>query len=226
MMDIPSPQSDDLPCAPLATPPTRRHAIVAQLRDLIVSGVLAPGTLLREVALARSLGVSATPVREAVGELASEGLVEVQAHRNKRVTPIDMKAMNDLLRVQAELWRLGYIWGMPNIGPLQIAQLEDALSRYQAALDRGEALGVIRAGHDFHTVVISASDNSELLRSTLDRRALVARFILAHGRSTVSRNGLAVHRMILQALGRGDHAAALAGLERMSVRLIALTDQG
>src|ERR1700743_620444 len=87
----------------IASPLTLRQAVIERLRDAIILGALKPGELLRETALAARLGVSATPVREALGDLAAEGLVEIEARRLKRVTPIDLKAMADLFRVQAEL---------------------------------------------------------------------------------------------------------------------------
>lgn len=217
------PTRSDLPYTPLASPPTRRHAVAAQLRDAIVAGQFEPGMLLREVALAKSLGVSPTPVREAIGELVSEGLIEVEAHRLKRVAPIDFSAMRDLLRVQAELWRLGYVWGMPKLGDAVFAALAEAVGRYRAALDSDTPLDAIRASHDFHAAVITASGSRELLRSTLDRRSLIARFILLHGRPTVSRSGLRSHEGILQALRKGQHAEALEKLDRIAARLLALT---
>src|SRR5438552_3337203 len=82
------------------------QSVTALLRASIISGTIAPGTLLRETALAQELGVSATPVREALSMLASEGLVEIEAHRLKRAAPVDPKATRDLIRVQVELWRL------------------------------------------------------------------------------------------------------------------------
>jgi len=206
----------------LASPSTLRQAVVDKLRDAIISVEIAPGTLLRETALARSLGVSATPVREALGELASEGIVEIQAHRLKRVTPIDFPATLDLFRVQTELWRLGYVWGLSRVGPREIRLLEAAISRYRAALDAADFPAIIRAGHDFHTVFISASANSELLRSTLDRRSLIARFILLHGRTTLSPGGLRHHEEMLVAFRRGDTADLLTHLDQLSARLIAM----
>lgn len=213
----------DMSCGPITSPPTLRQAVVDQLRNAIVAGDLAPGILLREVALAKSFGVSATPVREAVGELAAEGLVEIQAHRLKRVTPIDFKAIHDLFQVQTQLWRLGYVWGMHNIEEAGFAALDEAVARYRTALADSRLLDAIRAGHDFHTIVISASGNGELLRSTLDRRSLIARFILRHGRATLSRNGLRNHEGILQSLRRGQEADVLARLDLMAERLISLT---
>jgi DNA-binding GntR family transcriptional regulator len=138
---------------------------------------------------------------------------------------MDFGAVRDLLRVQTELWRLGYVWGMPHIGPADLDALETAVARYRTALDADDPLAAIRAGHDFHTVVISASANSELLRATLDRRSLIARFILLHGKATVSQQGLRGHERILLALRRRRHSEALDQLERIATRLIALTTE-
>lgn len=209
----------------LETPVTLRQAVVSRLRARIVTGSLAPGTLLRETALAQQLKVSATPIREALGTLASEGLVEIEAHRLKRVAPIDMAATRDLIRVQAELWRLGYQWGMPRIGPSQVSLLGEAIARYRAALVSEDHMAAIFASLDFHTIFIMASDNRELLRSTLDRRGLIARFIFLYGTRMLSPTGLSQHEAILEAFRAGDHSAVLACLDRMSTRLLALCDR-
>jgi DNA-binding GntR family transcriptional regulator len=211
----------DITVAPiLAT--TLRGAVVARLREAIVCGAIAPGALLRESELAARLGVSATPVREALGELAAEGLVEIEAHRLKRAAPIDFDATRDLLQVQAYLWRLGYQWGVPRVGPGEIDRLGEAVGTYGDALAAGNVLAAIRASHEFHSIIITASANRELLRATLDRRALVARFILLHGRRTVSAAGLRRHEAILGDVRDGDVAAALDRLDSMSTRLIEL----
>lgn len=211
---------------PLRSPSTLRQAVVDRLRDAIISGTIAPGTLLRETALAVSLNVSATPIREALGTLASEGLVEIEAHRLKRVTPIDFPATRDLLRVQWELWRLGYAWGMDSVGVVETALLDQAIGRYRTALDIGDHAGAIAAGLDFHTIFITASANRELLRSTLDRRGLIARFILLHGLQTLTSIGLAQHQAILTAFRAGDYPGVLACLDQMASRLIAIAQAG
>lgn len=209
----------------IASPLTLRQAVIERLRDAIIMGALKPGELLRETALAARLGVSATPVREALGDLAAEGLVEIEARRLKRVTPIDRGAMADLFRVQAELWRLGYVWGMPRVGPAGVTELVSALSRYRTAIVEENLLAAIRAGHDFHTVFIIASGNTELLRSTLDRRSLVARFVLLHGRDTLSKNGVRLHESMLRAFRKADYADVLSHLDRMSQRLLELATE-
>lgn len=213
-------KSSEVSVRPLRSPTTLRQAVVEQLRDAIVSGDIPPGTLLRETALAARLGVSGTPVREALGDLAAEGLVEIEAHRLKRVTPIDFAATHDLFRVQTQLWRLGYIWGMPNVGPQGIALLDAAVEGYRDAISRNDVLAAIRAGHDFHTVFITASANSELLRSTLDRRSLIARFILLHGASSISKTGLRQHAAMLWSFKIGDTADVLDKLDQLAARML------
>ncbi|MGI4746884.1 MAG: GntR family transcriptional regulator [Janthinobacterium lividum] len=211
-----------LPISRLTSPLTLRDGVAEQLRTAIISGSLQPGAVLTETGLATQLGVSTTPVREALLDLAAEGLVESQTHRLRRVTPIHLPATLGLLQVQGALWRMGYIWGFAHIGPKELTRLDAALRSYAAALRTGDTLGAIRSAQDFHTVFIEASGNSELLRVTLDRRSLIARFILLRGAKTVSPSGLAQHRAMLASFRRGDTADILARLDQLSTKLIAL----
>lgn len=206
-------------------PATRRDAVVDSLRDAIVTGGLEPGTFLRETALAASLGVSATPVREAMAALAAEGLVEIEVHRHKRVAPIDLSATRDLLEVQSHLWRLGYQMGVSRIGSSQLDEMRYQVAAYRQSLDHGpDPLAAIRASHAFHTSVISASANTELLRVTLDRRSLVARFIFLRGGATISPGGLRLHEEILSAIELGNESQALSHFDSLAARMIALAD--
>lgn len=219
-----------LPLQPAGAAATRREAVIDGLRDAIVTGVLEPGAFLRETALALQLGVSATPVREAMAVLHAEGLVEIEVHRHKRVTPIDLVATRDLLEVQAHLWRLGYVRGIPHLGPRRLRELQHHIARYRHALGEGPEnrpaarLDAIRASHAFHTSVIAAAANSELLRVTLDRLALVARFILLRGGGTINAAGLRLHEDILAAVEQGDRAQAMTHFDSLCARMIALTD--
>lgn len=193
------------------------------LRNALISGAIPAGAPLPETQLAAELGVSTTPIREALGELAAEGLVEIEAHRFKRAAVLDLAAMRELLAVQAQLWRLGYEWGIPRITGADLFRLEAALTAYRDALIDGDIFTAVSASHEFHTSVISASANRELLRATLDRRSLVARFILAYGQDTVGPAGLALHEAMLADIRHGDVGAALHRLQAMGDRLIALT---
>lgn len=215
---------------PVGAPVTRRDAVVDGLRDAIVTGALEPGVFLRETALAAQLGVSATPVREAMAVLQAEGLVEIEVHRHKRVTPIDLAATRDLLEVQSHLWRLGYVRGVPHLGRAQLRDLHLHTASYRHALGESPEsrpsarLDAIRASHAFHTTVISAAANTELLRVTLDRLALVARFILLRGSGTINSAGLRLHEEIVAAIERGNREQVMTNFDSLCARMIALTD--
>src|SRR3546814_4788184 len=96
------------------------------------------------------------------------------------------------------------------------------LASYEAGLKQGDRLAAIRAGHAFHTIFIEASGNSELLRVTLDRRSLIARFILLRGKSSISRSGLRQHEAILQAFRSEEHTSELQSLMRISYAVFCL----
>jgi DNA-binding GntR family transcriptional regulator len=143
-------------------PPSRREAIVRQLRDEIVTGELAPGSVLKDAELAKRLGVSITPVREAVAQLTSEGLVDLAPNRVRRVSVITRKNALDLLDVMAVLACAGVAWGVPHLTEADIARMRVRLDESQAALERGDTTGGSAAGADVSTIMISASGNLEL----------------------------------------------------------------
>jgi DNA-binding GntR family transcriptional regulator len=207
----------------LTAPATLRQAVVDRLRQAIITGALPPGMLLREVALATHLGASATPVREAFGTLASEGLVEIEAHKLKRVAQIDLQAVRDMLRVQMPLWRLGNAWGMPHVDAARVLALEAVVEAYRDALAAEDYPAVVDASQDFHGLFIAASGNAELVRATRDRRALIARFLLAHGKATLSQGGLRHLAAMLRSFRREQYEDVLDRLDQMAGRMIALT---
>ena len=82
---------------------TRRDEVVQQLREEIVSGMLRPGEVIKDAELAARLGLSITPVREALAQLAMEGLVEMPPNRAKRVAPLTKRSAIELCVVMRVL---------------------------------------------------------------------------------------------------------------------------
>ncbi len=76
---------------------TKSDLAYTRVRELILSGALAPGAVLPQAALAQQIGISTTPLREALRRLKQEGLVELDAHRDARVRPLDATEARDLL---------------------------------------------------------------------------------------------------------------------------------
>src|SRR3954467_12285836 len=86
--------TDDAAAAPLAT---KSDVAYLRVRELILSGELAPGSVLNQATLARAIGISTTPLREALRRLKQQGLVELDAHRDARVAPLDAEEARDLV---------------------------------------------------------------------------------------------------------------------------------
>lgn len=143
-------------------PPSRREAIVRQLRDEIVTGELSPGTVLKDAEVAKRLGVSITPVREAVAQLTTEGLVDLAPNRVRRVSVITRKNALDLLDVMDVLACAGVERGVGHLTDADIALMRVRLEESDAALARGDTTVAGVAGADVSTIMISASGNPEL----------------------------------------------------------------
>ena len=89
-------------------PLARREAVARQLRAEILSGQLPPGTLLKDAELAARLGMSITPVREAITQLAAEGLVDISPNRTRKVAGLTLKSALDLVDVMELLACAGF----------------------------------------------------------------------------------------------------------------------
>ena len=104
-----------------------RDVVFNTLRDAILRGDLAPGERLMEIALANRLGVSRTPIREAIRKLELEGLVVMIPRRGAQVASITQKDLQDVLEVRTSLEELAVSLACERIQPQQIGQLEEAL---------------------------------------------------------------------------------------------------
>lgn len=220
------PVNDTAPIAllrPLASPATLRAAIADQLRVAIVSGDLAPGTLLREVVLAERLGVSPTPVREALAQLASEGLVEIEPNRLRRVTPLDLGAITDLIEVQTALWRLAYIRAFPLLIASDVERLRDAVATIAAGVEKGDAF-TVQVGMDiFNSTLLDRAGSPEIKRLTLDRRALLTRHLVLFADLVLNGDWVEGHQGMLAAIDGGSLSEMLSHSDAMTARLIAQT---
>lgn len=209
---------------PLQTPVTLHQAAVAQLREAIVSGNLPPGAVLKDAEVAARLGLSATPVREALLQLAAEGLVEIEPNRLKRVTPIDHQAMVELIEVQIQLWALGYAWGAPHVGPQELARLAEANAAHRVAILGKDARGAVVAAQAFHLVLMQASRNRELVRISVDRLPLIQRYVVLCTPEIGTRKMIVHHATMLEGLRRGDVRTTLAAFKTASGVLLAAAE--
>lgn len=199
----------DRPFARLPRLPLRDQAY-ATLLDAIVTGDLAPGSRLRDQELAAELGVSRTPIREALRRLEDEGLVQSVPGALTRVTPLDITDAREAVPVVAALHAVAAREAVPHLTPSDLASLRRANAAFTAALahDTPAAPAALAADDAFHGVFVRVAANGELQRS-LDRlMPRVRRLELARFRSLVGRASVDHHAAIIAAAARGDAAAA------------------
>src|ERR1700754_1589394 len=145
-----------------AVPPTRTAAVVRQLRNEIVTGELPPGTLIKDAELAARLGVSITPIREAIAQLSVEGLIDIAPNRTRHVTRVTQKNALELVDVMGVLACAGFEWGVDNLTESHLGRMRERLAEFEANLRAGNVTAAGGAGADFSTIVILASGNREL----------------------------------------------------------------
>jgi DNA-binding GntR family transcriptional regulator len=192
-----------------AVPPTRKEAVVRQLRAEIVSGELPPGTLIKDAELAARMGVSITPVREAIAQLSVEGLIDIAPNRTRHVTRVTQKNALELIDVMGVLACAGFEWGVDNLTQTHLDLLRVRLGEFTAALKDGNVLSAGAAGADFSTVVILASGNRELQTLVDLVVARTLRILAQTAESDLWQVWIDGYTETLAALERGDNAAAV-----------------
>ena len=190
-----------------------------RVRELILSGALAPGAVLPQASLAQTIGMSTTPLREALRRLKQEGLVELDAHRDARVRPLDAAEARDLLEMRRNLDPLAASLAAQRRTEDDLADVRAALDGLEA-LDAAPSLAQLESHHRFHAAIHRASHNA-LLVDVLDglwvKTDRYRRHGLESGRSDEERDARAAeHRRLFEAVRDGD-AETAAELMRLHV---------
>jgi len=218
------------------TPPADRSLLhqtaVDRLRDLIMQGELAPGARLNERLLCEQLGISRTPLREALKMLASEGLVALQPNRGATVTPLTLGSVREIFEVMGALEGLAGELVCRNATEAQIAEVRALHYQMLAYHARGDLPSYFRENQKIHLAIIAATGNATLLATYRGLNAHVrrARYLANLTRDRWDQ-AVAEHGQIVEALGRRDSARLQQLLQehlahKMTVVLAALADQG
>ena len=193
-------------------PSSLRDYAYRQLRDAIVSGELAPGERLRDPELEQWLGVSRTPIREAIARLETAGLVHTRRAKQTVVAPLDARSALAAQRIAAALHELAVRDAVPQLTERHLAAMRAANARFAAALDHDDLDAAVSADDDFHDVAVRASANP-LLPGMLEQvTPLLRRLERARFGSLAGRASVADHERIIElsAEGRADEAGAAA----------------
>lgn len=181
-----------------------RDGVYLRLRDAIVDGTLAPGEQLRDGELATWLGVSRTPVREALLRLGQVGLVQARPGRSTTVAPLEPAEIRDARAVVAAMHRLAVVDAVPRMTEEDLAAMRAANDAFAAALERGDSEAALAADDAFHAVAVQVAGNVAVA-TVLDqytpvlRRLERLRFSSDAGRSSVGR-----HHALLELCTAGD----------------------
>lgn len=143
---------------------TKAQAAYQELRERILAGTLQPGTTVSQEALAAKLGLSITPLREALRRLESEGLVKLEAHRTMTITPLTRRELEELYGIRLHLDPLAASLAAKNATEEQLEEIERLAAEVPVDSPRAQ----LQANRRFHRAVYAASNNL-ILTEVLDR---------------------------------------------------------
>ncbi|MEU3647487.1 GntR family transcriptional regulator [Lentzea sp. NPDC034063] len=185
-----------------------KERAAAEIRAAIVRGDLEPGTPIKDVELAEKLGLSRTPVREALATLTDEGLVETKPHAYTRVTALEAEPVRDALVVVQSMHALAVGIAVPKMQAEDIAAMRAANKSFKKALDANDAVAALAADDEFHAVAVHRCDNFAIA-ATIDRfTPLVRRAEHNRFSSPDARHSVTQHQQIIEACEKGDPALA------------------
>jgi DNA-binding GntR family transcriptional regulator len=188
---------------------TTQANVTEYLRSAILSGELPPGTRLVQADLAEVLSVSVTPIREALRELNTEGLIDLDAFRGAVVHTPTLSELEDIYEVRAALLPLNTRKGIQRIHPQDLEQASALLDQMEAETDRTQW---VQLNRQFHELLYRASSNTrstEILQRLSDIAAVYINLALADKsfhRDTSNRE----HRLILDAYRSQDADRAIS----------------
>lgn len=141
-----------------------RDVVFTTLREAILRGNLKPGERLMEIQLAKKLGVSRTPIREAIRKLELEGLVVMIPRKGAEVAKITEKDLNDVLEVRCALEELAVELACRNITAEQIERMKQLLDEFKSAMSGNDVTSIAEKDVAFHDVIFTSTHNRRLIQ--------------------------------------------------------------
>lgn len=186
-----------------------REIVYEQLKRQILTGKITPGTRMMEVELADEMGVSRTPIREAIRKLEKEGLVTIEPRRGAYASDISVKDMVDILEVREDLEGLAASLAALRITDEERQEIVNATEGYRAAIKAGDTENIIHFDEMFHKLIVSCSGNKTLIQLSETVQELALRFrYLYYDDFSRYENMPNEHRNIIEAITSGDCEAA------------------
>lgn len=187
-----------------------RDDVYGQLRDAIIDGTFEPGEQLKDAELAAWLGVSRTPIREALLRLGQTGLVVARPGRSTTVSTISERAVREARDVVAAMHELAVREAVASLTPDDVQRMREANDRFAAAVLAGDVDAALAADDELHGVPVTVCGNQSLVTvleqfTPVLRRAERLRFASIDGRDSVAR-----HAELIRLCAAGDVEGASA----------------
>lgn len=194
-----------------------RDVVFKTLRQAILTGELKPGERLMEIHLANKLGVSRTPIREAIRQLELEGLVIMVPRKGAQVASITEKSMRDVLEVRLALEKLAVELACSRISDECKGKLEETLVEFEKATETGDASAIAKADVAFHDAIFVATGNMRLGQMVNNLAEQMYRYRFEYIKDESGHKRLKEeHRRIYSAIIEGDVSRAM---EEISVHI-------
>lgn len=211
-----------------------RDVVFNTLRQAILTGELKPGERLMEIHLANKLGVSRTPIREAIRKLELEGLVTMIPRRGAEVAQITEKSMNDVLEVRRELDAFCVVLACDRITEEGLTALKDACARFEAAIKTKDVKKIAQADVVLHDIIVEATGNQRLIQMVHNLSEQMYRYRFEYIKDTSQHERLVEeHRVIYESILNKDKETAaqaarthIDNQEKAIIRRIRLDREG
>ena len=178
-----------------------RDVVFNTLRRAILKGELEPGERLMEIALANKLGVSRTPIREAIRKLELEGLVVMIPRKGAEVARITEKDLRDVLEVRTSLEKLAIGLACDRITEDDIHDLKLACKDFEESLGKDDLTTIAEKDVAFHDIIFRSTTNARLIQILNNLREQMYRYRLEYLKDTQSHDRLVeVHQRIVDAI--------------------------
>lgn len=192
-----------------------RDVVFNTLRQAIITGEFVPGERLMEIALANRLGVSRTPVREAIRKLELEGLVVMIPRKGAEVARITEKDLRDVLEVRSSLEELAAGLATERLDDGSREKIKAALENFREAIATGDNPKIADCDVEFHDAVFEATKNKRLIQIINNLREQIYRYRLEYVKDTEYHAVLLKeHEELAEAMFRGDKAGAQKIMKR------------
>ena len=197
-----------------------REIVYEQLKMQILTGTIVPGTRMMEVELADEMGVSRTPVREAIRKLEKEGLVTIEPRRGAYASSISVKDMVDTLEVREDLEGLAAAMAAERMTEEQTEELRRINQGYTEAIKNSDTEKIISFDEKFHRHIVACSGNKTLIKISEPVQEMALRFrYLYYDDFSRYANMPVEHKQIIEAILSGNADAARETADNLVKRL-------